>query len=440
MLKKISCVIAIPLLLAGCDGKKNIILNGERENFLKLSPKLTATSKYLPHFSGNEQTNTSWPDHRGSRLLNMPQLSQNPSELWSINIGASQTSEQRILQAPLVDNKKLFCLDSLGTLTAYTLEEAPSLHSSKHLKTPQKLWHFETLSEEMKSQSIGSGFFSVWKNVIYLATSVGEIIALKSEDGSVLWKKSGFSPFRAAPCIFGDKIVVMSANNEVTAVKATNGEKLWSHTGVTESTQLMQAATPVESANTVVVAYSSGEVYALNGTTGIPQWSDTLTPVARIDTVTGIPHISADPIIDDHHVYVISHGGKTAALNLMTGAKVWEKDVGGSINPVMHGDFIYALSNDNELICMYKKTGDIAWIRNIDSNNKNEDRRFCCGLILSGNKIIVSTNLGEIFFFDINTGQQKHVIKKNTAFIASPIIAHNTLILMDEDANLYGYA
>lgn len=440
MLKKISFVIAIPLLLAGCDGKKNIILNGERENFLKLSPKLIATSKHQPKFSGNEIANTSWPDHRGSRLLTMPQLSSTLSEVWSINVGASQTSEHRILQAPVVSNKKLYALDSVGTLTADALEEVGSSSLSKHINTPQKLWHFDTLNEEMKSQSIGSGFFSIHKDVIYIATSVGEIIALKSQDGSILWRKSGFSPFRAAPCVFGNKIVVMSANNEVTAISTTNGDRLWSHTGVTESTQLMQAATPIESANTVIVAYSSGEVYALNGTTGHPQWSDTLTPVARIDTVTGIPHISADPIIDDQNVYVISHGGKTAALNLMTGAKVWEKDVGGSINPVMYGDFIYALSNDNELVCMYKKTGDIAWIHNIDSNNKNEDRRFCCGLILAGNKIIVSTNLGEIFFFDINTGQQKHVIKKNTAFMASPIIAHNTLILMDEDANLYGYA
>lgn len=437
MLKKISYVVAIPLLLAGCDGKKNIVLNGERENFLKLSPKLIITSKIKPHFSGNEQTNTVWPNQRGTRLLSMPKISGTPSEIWSIKAGSPQTSEQRALQSPVVDNKNLYILDAAGTLTSYVFDGDTA---TKHLGTPKQIWSFDTLSEEMKSQSIGSGFFTLHRNIIYIATSVGEIIALNAKDGTVVWRKSGFPPFRAAPCVFGDKIVVMSANNEVNAVKISSGEKLWSHTGVTESTQLMQAATPTESSNTVIVAYSSGEVYALNGTTGHPQWSDTLTPVARIDTVTGMPHISAEPIIDDNHVYVISHGGKTAALHLLTGAKVWEKDVGGSSNPVIYGDFIYILSNENELVCLYKKTGDVAWVNNIDTSNKHDGRRFCAGLTLAGNQIIVTTGLGEIFFFDINTGKQKHTIKKDNAFSNLPIIAHNTLILIDEDANLYGYA
>lgn len=437
-------MLATSLILSGCDGKKNIVLNGERENFLKLSPKLIATSKIKPHFSGNELVNLSWPDHKGLTLSFMPKLAEKPNTLWSISAGSPQTREQRTLQAPVVQDNTLYILDSSGVLTAYQLDfskssDQPQKSNIQLMNSPKQTWRFETLTEDMKAQSIGSGFFTFHRNMIYITTSVGELIALNAKDGSLVWRKSGYPPFRTAPCIFGDKLIALSANNEVNTVKLSNGEKLWTHTGVTEATQLMQAATPIEASNTVIVAYSSGEIYALNGTTGHVLWSDTLTPVARIDTVTGMPHISANPLLDDNHVYVVSHGGKTAALNFITGARIWEKDVGGSINPILYGDFMYLISNENELVCLHKKTGDVAWITLLD-HDKNENRRVCAGLILAGNQIIINTNLGEILFFDINTGKQKQAIKNKSSFSLSPTIAHETLILIDEDANLYGYA
>lgn len=437
-------MLATSLILSGCDGKKNIVLNGERENFLKLSPKLIASSKIKPHFSGNERVNSSWPDHKGLTLSYMPKLAEKPNELWSISAGESQTREQRTLQAPVVQDKALYILDAAGMLTAYQLDFSKSNDPSKNpssqlMNSPKQTWRFETLTEEMKAHSIGSGFFTIHNNMIYITTSVGELIALNTKDGSVAWRKAGYPPFRSAPCIFGDKLIALSANNEVNTVKLSNGEKLWTHTGVTEATQLMQAATPIEASNTVIVAYSSGEIYALNGTTGHTLWSDTLTPVARIDTVTGMPHISANPLIDDNHVYVISHGGKAVALNLTTGSRIWEKDVSGSINPTLYGDFIYLISNENELVCLHKKTGDVAWITILD-HDKNDGRRVCAGFVLAGNQIIINTNLGEILFFDINTGKRKQAIKNKSAFSLSPAIAYETLILIDEDANLYGYA
>jgi len=66
-------------------------------------------------------------------------------------------------------------------------------------------------------------------------------------------------------------------------------------------------------------------------------------------------------VIDRDRVLAISHSGLMVSIDLRTGDRIWEQDIGGVHAPWVAGDFIYVLSADSELLCLTRADGRVRW-------------------------------------------------------------------------------
>lgn len=418
-------------LLTACDTKDTTPLPGERISFLNF----TASVKADPSISNMTVTlpspaeNASWPQMGGRvdhALMNVA-LGEKITETWHQSIGCGSSDDRRILSSPITDEKHAYTMDAEGVVTAISL------------KTGEIVWQKPTSPEDQTNDTLGGGI-AVDNNVVFATTSFGEVIALNADTGAEIWRKADYAPFRSSPSVKDGHVYCQSINNELITLSTDKGELMWSHSGIPESALLLGGGKPACSGDTVIVAYTSGEVHALSQTNGQVLWSDTITPVARIDTVTSIPHIRARPVIDDNQVFVISHGGRMTAIDFKTGTRQWQKELGGIRTPVVAGGFVFVLTNMNELVCLERKAGAVRWVAGLPRVDEDEGAIHFAGPILAGDTLIVSSSKGELIRINPRDGEiiSKTKVDSGAIFLA-PIVSQKTLFALTDNAVLHAF-
>jgi outer membrane protein assembly factor BamB len=426
-LKSLFLFLSISVFLTGCDSKPT--LSGKREAVFTLEPSVKAN----PELSGSSitldspSTNQDWPVQGGTHSHAIHPLALNASftQSWKNNLGYGANADRKITSNLIVAEGKVFGIDSYSTVSALDL------------KTGQKLWSVETAPPGESSETLGGGI-AYDQGTIYVATSFGEILALNAQDGKKLWTRQIVTPMRIAPTVKDGRIFAVTIANELFALNAKDGEILWNHAGLPEATGLLGGGTPAIEDNVIVVTYSSGEIYALRVENGYQLWTDTLSSTLSLDSISSITHIRARPVIYQGGVYVISHGGKIAAIDLNSGVRLWHKDLSGIRTPAVHRDYIFLVTNANELIALNRHTGEAYWSVNLPATDKKQ-RVFWAGPVIAGGMLIITGSNGEILCYKPENGQKLHQIETRERFMLSPVVAQNTLLTLSEDGDILAW-
>jgi len=127
------------------------------------------------------------------------------------------------------------------------------------------------------------------------------------------------------------------------------------------------------------------------------------------------------------------------AIDLRTGDRVWEQDIGGTQSPWVAGDYVYVLANDESLICLTRQDGKIRWVRDLprfQKPKKKEDALFWTGPVLAGDRLIVASSAGEAFSVSPYTGDPLGWTEFPDGVFVTPTVAGKTLYVVTSDADL----
>ncbi len=418
MKQSVKTVLAVALLLTACD-KDKIPLSGKRELFLNVTTNIVPDKEVkgkVVHLNGVSKMN---------KIV---------AVVDEIDFGVGESSAQRILSTPVVAGNMIYVMDSQGQVSAFERIAYPK----KEGAAVKKVWSVESCEPQFKKEVLGGGV-AIDDHVLFVSTSFGEMMALDVKDGKTLWKTAGFAPFRSMPYVDGKQVMAISVANELVVLNKTDGAKAWTHTGIPETAQLLSCAVPTAAYDAVIAGYSSGELYALNNVTGQVMWSDTITPVARIDTVTGIPHIAARPVVDGHNVYTLSHGGRMIAFDMKTGERIWQKEIGGVETPAVSGDYIFVVSGLSELICLEKQTGLVVWVKELKKLGEKDIYKTAHfkGPVVDGDHLWIAANNGDILRLNATNGEFISKVAVNAMPIAAPVLVDNVMYVGCSNAKIY---
>jgi outer membrane protein assembly factor BamB len=238
------------------------------------------------------------------------------------------------------------------------------------------------------------------------------------------------------------RVFVVTVENELVVLAADDGRRLWVHNGIPETASLLGSASPAVEGEVVVVAYSSGELYALTVETGRPLWSDNLASTSNLDAVSTLADIRGWPVIDRGRVYAASHSGRMAAIDLRSGERAWEQELGSTHTLWVAGDYVYILSNDNELLCLTRDEGKVRWVRllpSYENEKKKKDSMTWAGPVLGGDRLIVLSSDGGALSISPYTGEPLGRDEMSAGGYFSPVIADNSLYVLTDDAKLSAY-
>ena len=437
MLKKSLQIVVLTMTLSACSSLSSLNpfkstpepkLPGERISILQLqrnyTPDEDIANKELA--LSKAITNTSWEQTGGSLTHYLGNLtySNNFEEAWSVNIGKASSKNFKITSQPIVANGKIYTLDAYGKLSAIDLASG------------NVLWQVRVASKEKQSEVFGGGI-AYSNNKLFVTVGYNEVLALSANNGGLIWLYKTESPIRATPTASEDKVFVQTVNNQTIALDNT-GKLLWKHSGLSETAGILGSAGPTVDKDIVVVAYTSGELYALRAENGRVLWTDNLSTLKNIGALSKLSNIRGLPVIENGLLIAISHAQKLVAIDMRSGMRVWQKEIGGVETPIISGDFIYVINNNNDIIALEKLTGKIKWINPLNTTEEDKETIWT-GPILSNNQLIMGSSTGKIITLDALTGAVIKTVEASDNISVAPIIVDNTLLVLTDDAILTAY-
>jgi len=423
--------------VAGCDtiggwfdAKEAPPLPGERLSILALEPQIAAdpeiqdVSVVLPQ----PYLNPDWPQSGGApdRAMHHLEAPEVLGVAWAANVGDASDDDMRIVSPPIVAEGRVFAVDAGGSVTALDAGSGA------------QLWQFDPRPDDDDGGFGGGLAYS--GNRLFAANGYGDVYGLDPATGEVAWKQPLLVPIRAAPVVSGGRVFVVSYDNQTWALDGRDGAVLWTHAGLGETARLLGAASPAVERDTVIVPYSSGEVYALRADNGRVIWSESLstsaiggTGLAELNTING------SPVIDRGLVFAISHGGRLAAFDILTGNRVWEQGLSGTNTPWVAGEFVFVVTVDGEVVCLSRDRGRIRWVQALPGFEDPEDREdpiTWSGPILVSDRLVVVSSTGQAVALSPYDGHVLGQVALPEGARVGPIVANGTVYVLTEDADV----
>ena len=153
-----------------------------------------------------------------------------------------------------------------------------------------------------------------------------------------------------------------------------------------------------------------------------------------------IADVRGQPVIDRDRVFAVSHSGLMVAIDLRTGDRVWEQDIGGTHAPWVAGDFVYVLANDLNIVCLRRQDGKVRWVRELprfDDEEKKKDALTWTGPVLAGDRLIVDLVQGRgAVDLALYRRSRSGAPSSTDPVFVTPAVADKTLYVLTDEADL----
>lgn len=406
-------------------------LHGTRIPALETTDRLQPdkTVEALPVTVPDAAINASWPRTQGYQSEEIENLAfpSHPEIKERKNI-AKMEGQYPAGAGPLVVDDRIYSLDTKGVVRAFDRAK---------LKKP--LWSYAIIVEEKKQndEPFLNGGMTYDHQVLYITTGKNTILALNASDGTLLWKRKVNNMLRSAPAVSGGMLFVTTMDNHLYALSSEDGSIAWIHAGLESDMAVLGAASPVVVGDVVLVTYSSGEIFALQSASGNVVWSDSILQSDKTSFL--LSDIDASPVIYKHMVLTASQAGTLTAWDISGGLKIWQQSIFSVESPWVAGDFIYVLTQDSQVICLYAPTGAIRWVSRLPAYKNEETKKdpySWHGPIMAGGELWIVGAHGQLLALSPTDGKIISHKKVPTRIDVAPVVAQETMYLLREDGEL----
>jgi outer membrane protein assembly factor BamB len=437
---RFTAMVAVALAASGCGvfkkGKvsKTPVL-GERiavltsEGGVEVDPATAALPMSLPAAVANSQ----WTQSGGNATKSMGQVALGTSlaRAFSVQAGRGSSLTARLASAPIVANGRVFTIDTMGAVRAFDAQ------------TGARVWESQTpFADRGNESSLYGGGIAFDNGRIYATNGVGFVAALDASNGGIAWQVRPGGPLRGAPTVANNAVYVISQDNQIYSLDESNGSTNWSQAASLEIAGVFGSASPAVGQGTVVAGFSSGELNAYRYENGRQVWQDTLQRTSIRTSVSSLSDVDADPVIDNGQVFAVGQGGRMVALDLITGQRLWELNIAGIDTPWVAGDWIFVITDDSKLLCIYRQNGRIRWINQLPQFVKAKSKKGeieYSGPVLAGGRLLITGSNGALISVVPTTGSFQSQTSVGAAVSLPPVVANSTLYIYDDRGQLHAF-
>ena len=435
---RIALLIAAALASSGCGvfkkGKVKTPVLGERIPVLTAENDALAdpATQALPFTLPTPVENAAWAESGGNASNSMGQLALGRAlaPAFTVQAGRGSSLTARLAAPPIVANGRVYTIDTLGAVRALDARNGG------------QIWASQTPDIRGNEGSLYGGGIAYDNGRIFATNGLGYVAALNEQTGGIVWQVRPGGPLRGAPTVANDAVYVISQDNQIYSLKASDGSTNWSQPASLEIAGIFGAASPAVGQGTVVAGFSSGELNAYRYENGRQVWQDQLERTSIRTSVSSLSDIDADAVIDNGQVFAIGAGGRMVALDINSGQRLWELNIAGISTPWVAGDWVFVVTSDAKLMCIYRQNGHVRWINQLPQFQKPKSKRGdieYSGPVLAGGRLILASASGQVIQVDAATGNFQSQFGVGERVSLPPIVAGSTLYIFDDAGRLHAY-
>jgi outer membrane protein assembly factor BamB len=128
-----------------------------------------------------------------------------------------------------------------------------------------------------------------------------------------------------------------------------------------------------------------------------------------------------------------------AAYELLSGKKIWNKDIGALRTPALAGDFLFVITTNDDLVCVLKKTGQVKWATALPRKRESEEVVTWAGPIVVNNQLVLTGTNSQMLFVNASDGEVAKTVELSDPCQLSPITANGTLFTLTDSGMLQAW-
>lgn len=324
------------------------------------------------------------------------------TELWSRDLGAGQGDGFTRLMPALSDDL-IYTVGSKGQVSAV------------NRATGKKIWTSKL------NDSISAGITSEY-DMLLLANTAGELIALASADGAPLWRKQVKGEILSTPQTNGKVVAVQTMNGRIYVVDAKTGEDLWFYENSPPVLILRGTSAPIVTDNAIYAGFSNGRLMAFNPDNGSILWEQRVAIPQGRSELDRMVDINASPLLDGGILYASAFQGKVTAVARGTGSGIWTQDSSSSEAIALANGLLFVSQSDGAVVAYDATTGDLRW--------KNEQllRRGLSGPQVFGDYLAVVDYKGQLHVMKQTDGEFVARRKVDSKTVRAPMLTDGEVL------------
>lgn len=397
----------------------NVVLPGKRESVLNRPGDALQVAKE-PVVIPVATTNTSWAQPGGvpSNVLQNLSLNRKLSRVFAVNAGAGSDKHGRLTAVPIVVGGRVFVMDSQAGVRAFSATSGA------------RIWAVTLVPKGRDGEGAYGGGLASDGAQIFATTAFGEVVSLSTATGAVNWRVKVPGPVKTAPIVANGQVFFVTTSGLAMALSTSSGSVLWQAQGEAATASTISNTSPAVSGGLVIVPHTSGDLDALSVSGGQRYWTANLASSSAATSVANLNAIAGRPVVASGQVFAVSNGGRLASFALKSGAEIWSRNFPGNQTPWVSGEYVFMISQRDRMVAVSRKTGRVKWITDIPG------RGIWAGPVMGGGRLIAVSNKGALISISPQTGQVINTIEAGDAFYITPVIAANTVYLLDDSASL----
>ncbi len=384
-------------------------INTKSSFFFELEAPV-GSSKWLEQF-GSKTNNTSNFNYSGNKILHSK---------------SSKLNKLTINKNIVFYNNNLINFDHKGKIFIYSLD------------SKKKTFEYNFYKKKFKN-FIKEIFFTVDRNILYVADNLGYLYAINLSSNSLIWAKNYGIPFRSNIKIVDEQIFLANQDNVIYSIDIKTGVKNWEYATTLTflKSDFKNNFVIDETSNALFFLNTSGELYAIDYVSEKINW---LLNFKNISLSGDTDLFLSQPIVFKNNILIISTEKSVLSLNSFNGSRNWILKSRPILKPILTNNYTYILSKNDLIICIENKTGNVLWSKNVFSSignrTMNKIGKFN-DIKIVNNEINLFTKNGYLLSFDYKNGNLNYIKKISKNGISSEIVfLKDNMLLIDNNNKL----
>ena len=432
--------LAAILALTACE-KEDPVLPGAREDiravlsddFAPVEESASAENRNVPVSLVATRNNSEWHQSIATpetRTLH-PALSSSPGLAWAVNIGAGDGRKSRITADPVVAGGRIFTLDAEARVSAVST-------------SGKVLWSQNLVPDSDGANDASGGGLAYGDGKLFVSSGFGLMTALDPATGAQIWQQNLRATGSGDPSVKDGLVYVVAGDDVAWALETDTGRIRWRLSASPDIQNVLGGPAPAITDKYVVFAFGSGEIQGAFRKGGLRLWDSQVAGQRKGFSSARIGDITSDPVIVGDRIYVGTHSGRTVALKLGNGERIWTA-TDGPLNTIWPtNDSVFLVTDRNELIRLDAEDGSRIWAETLPFFTKSRQRQQNeifqhHGPIIAGGNLIVASNDGMMRLFDPASGALRGTVAIPGGASTNPVVAGNTLYLVSTKGQLLAF-